>query len=130
MEGKEDSKTPEKKISFGSVLRKSIYSPNARIKACLLSIVNKCAECTITTFCSDQDAFGELIKDLSSNAIELIADSFVNTPFTRRILNTSWHPDMESVVTMRTNNSLITQEQVDKRIQAILKDDIGAKESE
>ena len=71
-----------------------------------------------------------MIKDLSANAIELIAESFVSTPFTKRIVNTSWHPDMESVVTMRTENSLITQESVDKNIQEILKKDIGAKESE
>ena len=37
---------------------------------------------------------------------------------------------MESVVTMRTENSLITQEIVDEMIQEILKNDIGAKESE
>ena len=104
----DDDEAPGKKISFGSVLKKSIFSPNARIKSCLLSIANKCAECSIGTFCDDQEAFGELIKDLSANAIELITDSFVSTPFTKRIVNTSWHPDMESVVTMRTENSLIT----------------------
>jgi hypothetical protein len=59
-------------------------------------------------FCQNQDAFGELIKDLSSNAIELISDSFVSTPFTKRIMNTNWHPDMETVITKRKANSLIT----------------------
>ena len=68
------------------------------------------------TFCADQDAFGELIKDLSSNAIELIADSFVETPFTKRILNCSWYPEMEPTITMRMDSSLITQDDVNNRI--------------
>ena len=121
---------PSKGVSFGSVLRKSIFSQRARIKSCLLSIANKCAECSIGTFCDDQAAFGELIKDLSANAIELIADSFVSTPFTKRIVNTAWHPDMESVVTMRLEKSLITQEAVDETITQILDNEIGAKETE
>ena len=68
------------------------------------------------TFCADQDAFGELIKDLSQNAIELIADSFVATPFTKRILNCSWYPEMEPIVTMRMDSSLVTQSDVNCRI--------------
>ena len=119
----------ENKIDFGSVLRKSIYSENVRIKSCLLTIANKCAECSLVTFCADQDAFGELIKDLSQNAIELIADSFVATPFTKRILNCSWYPEMEPIVTMRMDSSLVTQSDVNCRIQQILEEN-GVAENE
>ena len=61
-----------------------------------------------------------MIKDLSNNTIELITDSFTTTPFTKRIISTNWHPKVESMVTLRMQDSLITQEKVDQLINDLL----------
>ena len=89
----------------------------------MLTITNMCGECSIQTFCDNQDDFGVIIKNLSSNAIELIGESFVRTPFTKRIMNTTWHPEMEAVFTVRQRSSLITQKEVDDKIQNKLEAD-------
>ena len=79
-----------------------------------------CGECSIATFCENQKAFGELIKNLSSNAIELIGDSFVLTPFTKRIMNVTWHKDMDTTFTIRKKSALVTEAECDKDIKESL----------
>ena len=79
------------------MLRKSIFLTNARIKDCLLTITNKCAECNIATFCENQQSFVELLENLSPQAIELIEESFLQNAFTKRIMNTYWHDSLEAV---------------------------------
>lgn len=98
----------QKKVGLKSVLVKSIFIEQARIKTCLMSIVNKCQECSITNFCENQSDFAELLKNLNSNALELISDSFVSSIFTKKIETTSWHPETQ-MITFRKNTSILTE---------------------
>ena len=67
------------------MLIKSLYIDQSRIKACLMSIVNKCQECTISNFCENQQDFAVLLGNLTAGSLELIQDSFVRTIFTKKI---------------------------------------------
>jgi len=81
------------KAGLRSVLFKSFYGKIPRIKDCLLSITNKCEECSISNFCETQNDFERLLKNLNPSSLELIQDSFISTPFTKKIVNTGWHDD-------------------------------------
>ena len=61
---------------------KSLYNNEKTVADCLLTIANKCGECSISNFCENQGDFSKIIKDLSPGALELIGDSFISTPFT------------------------------------------------
>ena len=108
-----------KKAGLNSVLVKSLYGNLARIQNCLLSITNRCEDCTLATFCETQDDFSELLTNLSGSAIELIQDSFISTPFTRLITSTVWHKEL-SMVTFKMARSIVTQEDCDKQIENLL----------
>lgn len=75
------------------MLFKSLYSENVRIKECLLSIVNKCDEGNISSFCENQEDFTILLEKLSSGALDLITSSFLSTPFTVMIESCKWNRD-------------------------------------
>lgn len=109
------------------MLFKSLYTNQVRIKDCLLSIANRCQECSISNFCENQTDFEVLIGALSAGALGLISDSFVKTPFTKKIMSSHWHSDM-SMITFRKNSSVITVQEAEKRIEQSLKDE-GIKES-
>ena len=103
------------KAGLRSVLFKSLYNKSSRIKDCLLSITNRCSECGISNFCENQNDFAVLLKVLNSNSLELIQDSFITTPFTRKIVNTSWAPEA-TLITFRQRTSIITEEECDEVI--------------
>lgn len=109
---------------------KSLYdSKNTRIKDILLFIANKCNECNISAFCENQEDFAELLCNLSSNALELINESFCSTTFTEKCLNSSWNGDQLSngIYTFRKNTSRVTQEEISDRIKTHLTNDCGIK---
>lgn len=57
----EKKEEKQKKAGLNSVLFKSLYSENTRIKECLLSIVKKCDEGSISSFCENQEDFTILL---------------------------------------------------------------------
>ena len=89
---------------------KSLYSESTSISNSLLTITNKCEECSIANFCETQDDFSILLKNLSAGSLELIQDSFITTPFTKKIVNTVWSPD-QTLITFRKNTSILTEDE-------------------
>lgn len=110
------------------MLFKSLYQKQGRIKDCLLSITNRCSECNIQNFCENQEDFSVLLGNLTSGALELIQDSFVVTPFTKKIVSTPWHSSA-SLITFRKSTSVITEVETEKKVEEILKGD-GVKKGE
>jgi hypothetical protein len=96
-------------------LYKSLYNKETTIADCLLTIANKCEECSISNFCENQEDFSKILDDLSPGALELIAESFISTPFTKKVVNTVWNSD-QSLITFRKNSSILTEEECNQKI--------------
>ena len=84
-----------------------------RVKDCLLSICNRCDECNISNFCENQDDFEVLLRSLNSNSMELIQDSFIRTPFTKKIVNAPWYSERGGVITFLQHTTIIREKDVE-----------------
>ena len=124
-----DAKVEETGTKEGleSVIQKSIYHTVPRIKDCLLLIANKCGECAITSFCENQQDFEVLIGNLNGSAMELINESFVNSIFTSKIMNTNWDPGNLDMYTFRRSRTTISQKEIDDEMMNFLVDEGVAK---
>ena len=49
-----------------------------------------------------------LLSNVSTSFMELINDSFVTTTFTKKILNTKWYQEVNSV-TFRQSSTMLTE---------------------
>ena len=108
------------KAGLNSVLTKSLYLNVQRVKDCLLTICNRCDECNISNFCENQDDFEVLLRTLNSNSMELIQDSFIRTPFTKKIVNAPWYAERGGVITFLQHTTIIREKDVEARIKTKL----------
>ena len=53
---------------------------------------------------------------MSASCVELIQDSFIETPFTQKIMTTQWHDACEGLVTFRQTTSILTEDLCDAEI--------------
>ena len=54
----------DNKVGLNSVLYQSLYAESSRIRDCLLSITNKCQECSISNFAEHQGDFQKLLHPM------------------------------------------------------------------
>ena len=74
-----------------------------------MAIANKCAECQLTNFAKNQSDMEILLSNVSAAFMELVGDSFVETTFTKKIVNTKWYQEALSV-TFRQDSTMITEQ--------------------
>ena len=74
-----------------------------------MAIANMCSECQLTNFAKNQSDMEILLNNVSASFMELVAESFVSTTFTNKILNTKWYQEVLSV-TFRQDSTMITEQ--------------------
>jgi len=67
---------------------------------------------------------------LSSNALELINESFCSTTFTEKCINSNWNADKLAIYTFRKNTSRVSPDEINERIENHLIDDYGLKKNQ
>jgi len=70
-----------------------------------------------------------MIESVSQNFIELANESFIETPFTRKITNTDWYSESH-MVTFRKSSSLITETECEEKVRRSFAENFGASENE
>jgi hypothetical protein len=56
-----------------------------------------------------------MLENVNQNVIELVNDSFLETPFTKKIQNVFWLPEV-SLVTFKKNTSMITPDECEYEV--------------
>ena len=56
-----------------------------------MAIANMCEECQLSNFAKNQSDMKILLENVSTSFMELVNDSFVQTTFTKKVLNTKWY---------------------------------------
>lgn len=59
--------------------------------------------------------------------MELVNDSFIETPFTKKVTNTDWYSESQ-MVTFRKNSSLITERECEETIRRSFAENFGIEE--
>jgi len=93
-----------------------------------MSIANMCEECQLSNFAKDQTDMEILLSNVSTAFMELVNDSFVHSTFTRRILNTKWHQEANSI-TFRQETTMLTEFDCEQILVKKFAENYGVKES-
>lgn len=80
-----------------------------------MSITNMCEECQLSDFAQNQQDMQILFENVSGNFLELVQDSFVETFYTKKIMNVLWYTETNKV-TFRLNKSIITENECEYKI--------------